>query len=285
MQKRISIVRFKSMGTFKVASGDISSANAKNCAQFFTLGPHAPEHFGFPAEYAPEKCNSRLVGYGLMPRSTILFFIFLVFMSFFLTAEISNKVKSPIPNQDSDKWLLAHIDVETTGLIPGYHEMIDIGVVMTDLSGNIIDSLFLHIQAKHPERLSKGAFKVNQYNYKKWEAMGAVSPKIAVEKIYTFIKKTRRNKKVMMIAHNAHFDAAFIDHLFRAEGKSWEDLFYYYILDIPSMAWGLGVTHNQIMAYYNIKNEPAVHAGISGAMLNVRVYKGILKYRKEMSEK
>ena len=87
-----------------------------------------------------------------------------------------------------------------------------------------------------------------------------------------------------MIAHNAHFDSAFIDHLFRSEGKSWEDIFYYYVLDIPSMAWGLGVTHNQIMDHYKIEGEPDIHAGNNGAMLNVRVYKGILRYRKEIKK-
>ena len=35
------------------------------------------------------------------------------------------EVKAP------DQWLLAHIDVETTGLLPGHHEMIDVGNVMT----------------------------------------------------------------------------------------------------------------------------------------------------------
>jgi len=50
------------------------------------------------------------------------------------------------------------------------------------------------------------------------------------------------------------------------------------------MAWGLGVTHNQIMDYYKIKDEPNIHKGNSGALLNVRVYKGILRYRKEINK-
>ena len=215
---------------------------------------------------------------------SILLITIILFVSFSNAVQISKNVKSPIPDQDSDKWLLAHIDVETTGLIPGYHEMIDIGMVMTDLSGNIIDSLFLRIQAKHPERLDPGAFKVNLYNYKKWEESGALTSGEAVNRIIAFSNRVRGNKKVMMIAHNSHFDSAFIDHLFRSEGRSWEDIFYYYVLDIPSMAWGLGVTHNQIMDYYKIKDEPPIHAGNTGAMLNVRVYKGILRYRKEMNK-
>ncbi len=41
--------------------------------------------------------------------------------------------KGPVlhPSEAPNDWLLAHIDVETTGLLPGYNEMIDIGIVMT----------------------------------------------------------------------------------------------------------------------------------------------------------
>lgn len=47
-----------------------------------------------------------------------------------------------LPDLAPGNWLLAHVDVETTGLVPGYHEMIDIGLVYTDLDGKLIDSLW-----------------------------------------------------------------------------------------------------------------------------------------------
>lgn len=40
----------------------------------------------------------------------------------------SQPLPSRNPAEDPDKWILAHVDVETTGLAPGYHEMIDLGV-------------------------------------------------------------------------------------------------------------------------------------------------------------
>ena len=54
------------------------------------------------------------------------------------------------PDAAPDDWLLAFVDVETTGLTPGYHEMIDIGIVMTDLAGAELGELFLRIQPEHP---------------------------------------------------------------------------------------------------------------------------------------
>jgi len=53
----------------KVASGDISFANAKNCAQFFTPGSQSPGHSRLPAGHATEKVTSRLTGYELMPNT------------------------------------------------------------------------------------------------------------------------------------------------------------------------------------------------------------------------
>ena len=192
------------------------------------------------------------------------------------------------PSENPDEWLLAHIDVETTGLLPGFHEMIDIGIVITNLDGDILDSLYLRIQPEHPERLSPGAFKVNAFNPDKWKEMGALSPAVAVNSIIAFHKKVAGGKSVLMVAYNSHFDAAFLDHLFRSVNKTWRELYYYFIMDIPSMAWGLGfrdLTSDELMAYYNIPDEPHIaeqHTGITGALLNVRIYKALLRYREEM---
>jgi len=193
------------------------------------------------------------------------------------------------PSEIPDQWLLAHIDVETTGLLPGYNEMIDIGIVMTDIEGNVLDSLFLRIQPQYPERLAQKAYEVNAFDPKRWEELGAFSPSVAVDSIISFHNKVAKDKQVLMVAYNSHFDAAFLDHLFRSVHKTWRELYYYFILDIPSMAWGLGfkdLNSREIMDYYNIPDEPHIadqHTGITGAMVNVRIYKALLRYRNELS--
>ena len=93
------------------------------------------------------------------------------------------------PSNAPDKWLLAHIDVETTGLLSGYHEMIDIGIVMTNLKGDILDSLYLRIQPQYPERLYEKAFEVNAFNPESWKKFGALSAIVAVDSIISFHKK------------------------------------------------------------------------------------------------
>lgn len=190
--------------------------------------------------------------------------------------------RMPVFDLENDGRLLAHIDVETTGLVPGFHEMIDIGLVITDVRGNKIDSLFLLIQPEHPERLQEGAYAVNAFDAGTWRKRGAIPVEEAVDSILSFHRRVCGEKQVLMVAYNSHFDSAFLDHLFRNAGRSWREMYHYFVLDIPSMLWGLGYTNPQadeFMAYYRIEDEPHVaefHTGITGAMVNVRIYKALM---------
>ena len=78
------------------------------------------------------------------------------------------------PAEAPDRWLLSFVDVETTGLLPGYHEMIDIGMILSDLEGREVDRLFVRLQPEHPERTSEGARAVNAFEPKQWAALGAL---------------------------------------------------------------------------------------------------------------
>lgn len=90
----------------------------------------------------------------------------LIFCLVVTPAAFANAQTPPWPTEAPDDWLLAFVDVETTGLIPGYHEMIDIGIAMTDLDGVELGSLFIRIQPEHPERTEAGARAVNARIYR-----------------------------------------------------------------------------------------------------------------------
>lgn len=212
----------------------------------------------------------------------------LIVIFFLFSCGQSDSTRNIMPPSDSehDLRLLAHIDVETTGLIPGYHEMIDIGLVITDVQGTVLDSLFLLIQPDHPERLQPGAYAVNAFDAEIWKQRNALSKKEAVNRLIAFHKKVCDDKQVLMVAYNSHFDAAFLDHLFRDSGHSWREMYYYFVLDIPSMLWGLGYTElgaDRFMEYYKIEDEPHIaeyHTGITGAMVNVRIYRVLMDLHK-----
>jgi len=188
---------------------------------------------------------------------------------------------SASPADAPEDWLLAFVDVETTGLLPGYHEMIDIGMVLADVEGREIDRLFVRIQPQHPERTSEGARAVNAFDPDRWRELGALSQKDAVERIVSFHHRIAGGRAVLLVAYNSHFDAAFIDHLFRGQGRTWRELYHYFVLDLPSMAWSLGLRQldeSALTKALAIEDEPHVaadHTGLTGAEVNVRVYRAL----------
>lgn len=188
------------------------------------------------------------------------------------------------PSDSPNGWRLAFIDVETTGLVPGYHEMIDIGIVVTDLEGIPTDSLFLRINPLHPERASAGAVAVNAFSVARWDTLDSVSPEEAVKRILEFQKSASKGKQTLMVAYNSQFDASFLDHLFRSAGQSWRQLYYYYILDLPSMAWTMGFRDlhgSSIAAKLGLAEEttiPELHTGLTGAQFNARFYRTLQRH-------
>jgi oligoribonuclease (3'-5' exoribonuclease) len=186
------------------------------------------------------------------------------------------------PQDAPDDWLLAFVDVETTGLIPGYHEMIDIGIVMTDLDGAELGELFIRIQPNHPERTDEGARAVNAFDERRWRELEALSAEDATGRLVEFNNEMAGQKNVLMVAFNSHFDTAFLDHLFRSQDRSWRELYHYFVLDIPSMAWSRGnrgLAGASISALLGVEDESHVadlHTGITGARLNARIYQALL---------
>ena len=187
------------------------------------------------------------------------------------------------PAESADNWLMAHVDVETTGLTPGYHEMIDIGMIMTDLDGQEIDRLFIRIMPEHPERTDPGAAAVNGFSVELWEERGYVSEAEAVRQIFAFHERVAGDRRVLFTGFNAWFDLSFVDALLRSHDRQWRDLYHYFIMDIPSMAWGQGIrglTGAELAAAAGIEAEtsdPLKHTGATGVAFNVMLYRNLIK--------
>ena len=189
----------------------------------------------------------------------------------------------PPPAAAPERWLLAHVDVETTGLAPGWHEMIDIGVVITELDGTELDRLFLRIMPAHPDRLDPGAAAVNGFSVARWQALGSISEAEAVTALRAFHARVAGDRAVLFTAYNSWFDIAFVDHLFRAQDATWRELWHYHVLDVPSMAWGLGYRDlfggslADTLGIAAETRDPLQHTGITGAAANVEKYRALLE--------
>ena len=207
----------------------------------------------------------------------------------FIEALDSAPFATSTPASDPNDWLMAHVDVETTGLVPGYHEMIDVGIVMTDLQGKELDRLFLRIMPDHPDRAQPAAVAVNGFSVERWKERGFTTSRQAVPKIVDFHHRVAGAKHVLFVGYNAWFDMSFIDHLFRQQGSAWRALYHYFVLDLPSMAWSLGIQDlagREMAAKLGIEPETTnllEHTGITGAESNVNVYRALLRIKHEMA--
>ena len=129
--------------------------------------------------------------------------------------------------------LLVHVDVETTGLEAGYHELIDAGVIVTTIDGDIVDRLFLRIMPDHPERLDPRAAAVNGFSMSRWRSLEAVEGASALN---AFLLRYSADHQLIFTAFNVGFYHA----LFEVAQSRFQHFFHYMVLDLPFMAWALG---------------------------------------------
>lgn len=193
------------------------------------------------------------------------------------------------PAEAPASWGLAIIDVETTGLDPAHHEMVDLGVIYADLDGNELARLFVRIMPGHPERLSPGAAGVNGFSEDRWRALGAVSEAEAAAAFLDFHTAQSaahpgpdgEARIWLLTAYNAWFDRAFLDALLIKNGVSIRDLYNYFQLDLPSLAWGAGIPdlrNGDVAGALDLPPEtsdPLEHTGLTGAEWNLEIYRAL----------
>lgn len=191
------------------------------------------------------------------------------------------RAEPPWPDEQPGDWGLAILDVETTGLDPDHHEMIDIGMIYTTLDGSELDRLFLRIHPCHPKRAGEIARSINGFSEARWASLGAVEPDEAVRTILAFHDRQARDRRFILTAYNAPFDQAFLDALLSGHGASVRDLYTYFVLDLPSVAFGMGataLTNDRVAARFGIEPEtddPLEHTGLSGAEWNLALYRAM----------
>lgn len=163
---------------------------------------------------------------------------------------------------------LAITDIETTGLDPIGHEIIEIGLVLADQKTlEIREQWTVKIQPEHIETAEPEALAVNGYKAEEW--VDAYKLKLAM-KFYQ--KKTT---DAIFVAHNVTFDWSFIYEAFsKCDLTSTMD---YHRLDLFSIAWGIhpqGLMKYNLVAlceHFGIPKEPDPHKAINGAIAALEV--------------
>lgn len=179
-------------------------------------------------------------------------------------------------------YTLAFLDVETTGLDPQKHEVIQVGVVLAKQiprSGSSVGPALEKIEEFEikikPERLEdaeEDALRVNGYSDADW--MFAPDLKNAVE----FLSK--KLSGTIQVSHNLTFDSAFMEKTFERAGM--ENPMARYKLDTISIAFArlynrpdVKFSLKYLCDLFQVKNDNA-HTALSDAKALYEVYKKMM---------
>lgn len=178
---------------------------------------------------------------------------------------------------------LCFIDIETTGSIFGYHEIIDIAVIRTSADG-LIERASWHAQIMpvYPERFSAFAKELTGYSLKRWSSAREGTSHLWLEFV-------RFAEGCVPVCHNPSFERAFITLAALAYGVEEIGLDYHWI-GTESLAWPIyrsGAIPKLSLAalcdHFGIKQEPMPHSAAGGALACRRVYIELMKVMSERS--
>ena len=194
--------------------------------------------------------------------------------------------------------LLCSVDIETTGLRAGYHELIQLGIVPLD--GNIkpcLEPFDITVQCEVSEHISKQAMKINKINLTeitidRWDGQAMF------EDWFEKIVIGNGFKKVSMLGQNLNFDIPFMKEFFdfslehpekdnmslwfdtrnirdtKRSAEYLNDLAYFRGLDFPFPKTNLKYLCNR----FGIKTDNA-HDALTDAYHTAEVYRCLLALR------
>jgi len=176
---------------------------------------------------------------------------------------------------------LAFIDLETTGLNPERHEIVEIGILLVKQIARpglpneleVIDRLELKVKPEHLETADPEALRINGYNEAEWifavsldQAMKAVAEKTA---------------EAIMVAQNIAFDWLFLEKAFVKTGVP--NRMNFRRLDLISMAlaktWGDTKLERYglqfLCEYYGVKNDKA-HTALADIQATYEIFRKVV---------
>lgn len=172
---------------------------------------------------------------------------------------------------------LCFMDVETTGTIFGFHEIIDVACVRTNSNGSHIKGHWeAKIRPRNPERITEVARNINGYSKESWSTAPASSPELW-EKFVDFVRGG------VPVCHNPSFERAFISLETMTQGISDLGLDYHWI-GTESLAWPLYVSGQVqrlwlegLCEHFGFSIEPKPHRAMNGAKACYQVYRALMR--------
>jgi len=146
--------------------------------------------------------------------------------------------------------LLCAVDVETTGLDPQKHDIIQLAILPLDAGINPLQRVrpfVIEMIPKRPENIQPGATKTHRINMAEL-VLRAIDPWKAVDLFEDWFEKLNLplGKKIVPLAHNYLFDRDFIREWLGGP-VSFDHFFHYHFRDSMALALALNDRANQKM--------------------------------------
>ncbi len=171
---------------------------------------------------------------------------------------------------------ICFIDVETTGSIFGYHEILDIAALRTTPDASTVRGTWhRRIRPRYPDRLTPYARDLNGYTPELWASAEESTERLWNEFV-TFVMGS------VPVCHNPSFDRAFIT-LAAAEHNIFELGLDYHWIGTESLAWPLyrqgvlpSLSLKSLCSFFDVGSEPRPHTALGGALACWRLYLAIM---------
>jgi DNA polymerase III subunit epsilon len=167
-------------------------------------------------------------------------------------------------------------DLETTGDIPGLHEILEIGLVLFDPETlEILDTMDVKTKPKHIETAVPGVLDYNGYSEEGWK--DAVSIEEAM-KVYG-----EKCREATFCSYNVSFDWPLVLYGFWKAGidNPMSTRANHDRLDLLTMSWAAGLKNEPSLSLktacelFGVPPEPEPHSALNGAMTAYELFKKI----------
>lgn len=164
---------------------------------------------------------------------------------------------------------LAIIDLETTGLDAGIHEILDLALLIVDQDSlKITDRYSARVTPRNIKSAAKRALDVVGYSPNTWRT--SVPLEAALEIV------SEKASKAILCSSNIYLTRSFLDEAFRRCGV--EDSTSYHHIDLMSMAWSRApeleltrLTMESLCRKLGITPEPVPRRALNGARIQLAV--------------
>ena len=174
---------------------------------------------------------------------------------------------------------LVFLDLETSGLDPDDHEIVEFAAVRTSADTSREISSFSHRCAFDLRKATAEALQTNHYDPTDW--LDAEPVRVALTDFVTLLGP---DESAVVIGQNVGFDVGFVRATARREAfvlPRWK-----YTLDVASMAWPLVVKGNldrigldHLCQRYGVSNDGA-HRALTDVRRTIEVYRCLMGFKK-----